>query len=99
MPHGDLPAAGALVQPIMAKWLGNSFNMFEEIFDWTDESDEQTRKPLSPAFLTRLIPPLVLVALRPEPRHAWGCDLGISELHQGIQLLQHEYDLQILWSR
>lgn len=58
MPHGDWPAAGALVQPIMAKWLGNSFNMFEEIFDWTDESDEQTRKPLSPAFLTRLIPPL-----------------------------------------
>ena len=26
---------GALVQPIMAKWLGDSFYMFQEIFDWT----------------------------------------------------------------
>ena len=36
--HGD----GALVQPIMSKWLGDSFYMFQEIFDWTDENDEQT---------------------------------------------------------
>ena len=33
---------GALVQPIMSKWLGDSFYMFEEIFDWTDGHDEQT---------------------------------------------------------
>ena len=37
--HGD----GALIQPIMAKWLGGSFNMFQEIFDWTDRRDSQTR--------------------------------------------------------
>ena len=51
--HGGYPAFwfglqtekgdGALVQPIMAKFLGRGFNMFEEIFDWTDESDEQTK--------------------------------------------------------
>jgi len=34
---------GALIQPIMAKWLGNSWYMFQEIFDWTDERDEQSR--------------------------------------------------------
>ena len=33
---------GALIQPIMSKWLGNSFYMFQEIFDWTDENDKQT---------------------------------------------------------
>ena len=33
---------GALVQPIMAKWLGDSFYMFQEIFDWTDFQDKQT---------------------------------------------------------
>ena len=27
----------------MAKWLGGSFNMFQEIFDWTDRRDSQTR--------------------------------------------------------
>lgn len=36
--HGD----GALVQPIMSKWLGDSFYMFQEIFDWTDRHDDQT---------------------------------------------------------
>ena len=30
---------GALVQPIMAKWIADSFNMFEEIYDWTDGRD------------------------------------------------------------
>jgi hypothetical protein len=33
---------GALIQPIMSKWLGNSFYMFQEIFDWTDQRDKQT---------------------------------------------------------
>ena len=36
--HGD----GALIQPIMAKWTGVDYNMFQEIFDWTDGQDEQT---------------------------------------------------------
>ena len=36
--HGD----GALIQPIMSKWNGFNFNMFQEIFDWTDGHDEQT---------------------------------------------------------
>lgn len=35
---------GALIQPIMAKWLGNGFYMFHEIFDWTDENDEQSKQ-------------------------------------------------------
>lgn len=35
---------GALVQPIMAKWLGGSFYMFHEIFDWTDGRDSQGRQ-------------------------------------------------------
>jgi hypothetical protein len=26
----------------MAKWLGDGFYMFQEIFDWTDERDEQS---------------------------------------------------------
>ena len=34
---------GALIQPIMAKWLGDGFYMFHEIFDWTDERDEQSK--------------------------------------------------------
>eukprot|EP01050_Picozoa_sp_SAG11_P012939 SAG11_NODE_1475_length_4838_cov_3.412956_4_plen_136_part_00 len=34
---------GALVQPIMAKWLGDGFYMFQEIFDWTDQHDDQTK--------------------------------------------------------
>ena len=33
---------GALVQPIMSKWLGDSFYMFQEIFDWTSFNDHQT---------------------------------------------------------
>ena len=33
---------GALVQPIMSKWLGDSFYMFQEIFDWTDFQDKQS---------------------------------------------------------
>lgn len=33
---------GALVQPIMAKWFGRAFYMFQEIFDWTDYQDHQT---------------------------------------------------------
>jgi len=37
--HGD----GALIQPIMAKWLGDGFYMFQEIFDWTDENDKQSK--------------------------------------------------------
>jgi hypothetical protein len=32
----------ALVQPIMSKWLGDSFYMFQEIFDWTDFQDKQS---------------------------------------------------------
>jgi hypothetical protein len=35
---------GALIQPIMAKWLGDGFYMFHEIFDWTDERDEQSKQ-------------------------------------------------------
>lgn len=35
---------GALIQPIMAKWLGDSFYMFQEIFDWTDQNDEQSHQ-------------------------------------------------------
>jgi hypothetical protein len=30
---------GALVQPIMAKWVAGRFNMFEEIYDWTNGRD------------------------------------------------------------
>jgi len=38
--HGD----GALIQPIMSKWLIDGFYMFQEIFDWTNEQDEQSRQ-------------------------------------------------------
>jgi len=34
---------GALIQPIMAKWLGDGFYMFQEIFDWTDMNDKQSK--------------------------------------------------------
>jgi len=34
---------GALVQPIMAKWIINSFDMFQEIYDWTDKHDDANR--------------------------------------------------------
>ena len=33
---------GALVQPIMAKWLGDGYYMFQEVFDWTDGNDVQS---------------------------------------------------------
>ena len=35
---------GALVQPIMAKWLGGAWYMFHEVFDWTDERDVQGKQ-------------------------------------------------------
>ncbi|MBT7428884.1 MAG: hypothetical protein HN783_03635, partial [Ilumatobacter sp.] len=28
----------------IAKWLGDGFYMFHEIFDWTDERDEQSKQ-------------------------------------------------------
>lgn len=50
--HGGQPAFwfgiqtakgdGALIQPIMSKWLGDGFFMFQEIFDWTDMRDKQS---------------------------------------------------------
>eukprot|EP00038_Savillea_parva_P030273 m.76709 g.76709 ORF g.76709 m.76709 type:complete len:237 (-) comp9084_c0_seq2:227-937(-) len=33
---------GALIQPIMSKYLGDGWYMFQEIFDWTDGNDEQS---------------------------------------------------------
>eukprot|EP00009_Paramoeba_aestuarina_P003433 CAMPEP_0201521770 /NCGR_PEP_ID=MMETSP0161_2-20130828/16148_1 /ASSEMBLY_ACC=CAM_ASM_000251 /TAXON_ID=180227 /ORGANISM="Neoparamoeba aestuarina, Strain SoJaBio B1-5/56/2" /LENGTH=189 /DNA_ID=CAMNT_0047920471 /DNA_START=186 /DNA_END=755 /DNA_ORIENTATION=- len=42
---------GALVQPIMAQWLGlvgecHCYKMFQEIFDWTNEHNEDSPKEL-----------------------------------------------------
>ena len=41
--HTPLKGDGALIQPIMAKWLGDGFYMFQEIFDWTDMNDKQSK--------------------------------------------------------
>ena len=35
---------GALIQPIMAKWIGDKYEAFHEIFDWTDRHDEAGEK-------------------------------------------------------
>jgi hypothetical protein len=43
---------GALVQPIMAKWIGGGFKMFEEIYDWTDKHDSaSTHEEVQPGEL------------------------------------------------
>ena len=39
--------AGALVQPIMAKWLGDGWFMFQEIFDWWAHRPRPSAVPIT----------------------------------------------------